>query len=168
MLLDRFLAERPPPAEPARYPGGTLADGTWRVVHAPHIERIASLLGVTFEVTYVLDNDDGIESHVRYAGAPWGQGWLSTRGRWEPIDASAVRVIWSDIWWTPGRAAEPNPEPQSDLAGELVGAIGRLGMIEPFSVFPLELVDESLCAFRFQLTDSRIVAAKVGPRPLRR
>lgn len=43
-LLDAYVAQHPP-IEPAIRARGELAAGTWRVVHAPHIERLAGVLG---------------------------------------------------------------------------------------------------------------------------
>jgi hypothetical protein len=150
---------------PARTARGAIAKGTWRVMHAPHIEALASLFRVRFDVSYTLDEADGISSDVRYEGAdgsPWGDGWLSTRGRWEAIDDAAVRIVWDEIWWTPGAPA-PAPSRPPGRVADAVQALGRAGMIESVSVFPIELVDPSVCAFRFRTTDSRIVAVKVAP-----
>jgi len=158
-LLDQYIAAHPP-IDPAHAARGELARGTWRVVHAPHIEQLGRVLGVEFDVTYELDARDGISSHVRYGGALTGGGFLSARGAWAPLDARTVRVIWEDIWWSPG-AEVPVREPPSGALAQLVQRIGRAGMLPELSAFPVELLASTLCAFRFRPTDSRVVAAKL-------
>lgn len=157
-LLDAYVS-RNPPLEPAARARGALAAGAWRVVHAPHIERLAGLLGAAFDVTYTLDERQAITSHVRYSGGLCGRGFLSTRGSWKALDPETVSVAWDEIWWSPG-AERPKPAEEGALAG-LVQAVGKAGMVESVSAFPVELLAPGLCSFRFRATDSRIVAVRV-------
>lgn len=111
-------------------------------------------------MTYEFDAQQAITSHVRYSSAPFGRGFLSTRGNWDALDPATVRVVWDEIWWSPG-AEKPEREPPTGALAQLVQRVGKAGMVEAVSVFPVELLQPGLCAFRFRVTDSRIVAAKV-------
>lgn len=94
-LLDGYVAAHPVDA-PARNCAGALARGSWRVMHAPHIEKLGATLGARFDVRYEFDDGDAIRSDVRYTGL-WGEGWLSTRGRWSAADDDTVRLSWDEV-----------------------------------------------------------------------
>ncbi len=57
-----------------------LGQGTWEVFHAPHISRMASVMGVAFDpILYTLQGDK-IASNVKYSHPLLGSGWLSAAG----------------------------------------------------------------------------------------
>ena len=70
-------------ANPSAAPGPdtmTLGQGTWRVFHAPHLERLSSAVGARVEpIRYTLDGDR-LFSNVRYSHPLLGAGWLSASG----------------------------------------------------------------------------------------
>ena len=68
--------------------------GNWNVVHAPHINRMSSILGTKFSIGYTLSTPSGdipakvsasappqFYSNVRYESPLFGSGWLSASGR---------------------------------------------------------------------------------------
>lgn len=148
-----------PTRDPALGAKGQLAAGSWHVVHAPHIDRLSSLLGAHFDITYSFDAGDRIRSSVKYTGKLLGEGFLSAEGVWFPLDGDTVRVVWSDMWWNPG-APCPSPSSSDGALSGLVRTLGRAGMIKDLSTFPVEYLDEDLCVFLFKLTESRIAAVK--------
>lgn len=141
-----------------------LARGRWRVVHAPHIKKILGrLLGSRFDVAYDLgvDGDGGsIESNVKYASGIFGEGYLSTRGRWRR-DGDRCVLDWADGWWDPG-AAKPSVDPADSYAAETIRPMARAGFIPLFATFPVNYLDEDMCVFVFPLFGTRIVAVREG------
>ena len=107
---------------------------------------------------------------MRYDSSIFGGGWLCTDGFLENAQlagepASRVRIVWERIWWQPGgdaRAPPTDPDaPGSAALRPLVQALGRLGFIEPLSVFPVRYVDQRLAVFNFQaftVTTTRLAA----------
>ena len=95
-----------------------VAEGTWKVIYAPHMTTISNAFGGTFDVSYTLnlnvdhdhdhdhdhdrnndgdnDNDDkvigGITSHAKYNFPIVGTGYLSVAGTWGSADARAGRT----------------------------------------------------------------------------
>ena len=141
-----------------------LAKGRWRVVHAPHIKNILGrLLGSRFDVVYDIGAVEGeggpIESNVQYAGF-WGEGYLSTRGRWRR-DGDRCVLDWRDGWWDPG-ATQPSPDPADSYAAETIRPMARAGFIPLFATFPVDYLDEDICVFVFPLFGTRIVAVREG------
>ena len=50
-----------------------------------------------------------------------------------------------------GDVGAPPIDPSEGFLGPLVQAIGRAGFIEPFSVFPVRYVDETIAIFNFAM-----------------
>ncbi len=127
--------------------------GTWRVINAPHIDTLSSVLFTKFSpIEYVLGPRGEISSYVRYSGLP-GNGWLCTEGTIENLPADderpAVKIVWDRIWWVPGAADAP-PAFEQGALGPLVQGLGRLGFIEGLSVFPVRFVQDDMAVFNFQ------------------
>ena len=121
--------------------------GTWRVVHAPHIDTLSQLALTTFDpIEYVIAADGSITSNVRYSSKLVGSGWLCTDGTIENVVGEStpmVKIVWENIWWAPTEAATPPASPAADgvLLPDLIQAIGHVGFIEPLSVFPVRMID---------------------------
>ena len=132
--------------------------GTWRVVHAPHIDTLSSIALTTFDpIEYRISADGGIASYVRYNSKIFGAGWLCTDGTIANVAEAArpeVRIVWDRVWWQIGGAPDAPPtDPDAEGAAALrdvVQAVGKAGFIEPLSVFPVRYVDEELGIFNFQ------------------
>ena len=93
-----------------------VAEGTWKVIYAPHMTTISNAFGGTFDVSYTLnvnldldrnndgdkdnsnDNDDkvigGITSHAKYNFPIVGRtGYLSVAGTWgSESDSNSART----------------------------------------------------------------------------
>jgi hypothetical protein len=89
------------------------------------------------------------------------------RLRPDPRPPATPPLPCAQIWWSPGASDAPAADPPAGALGAAVQALGRAGMLEQFAVFPVELLDAQVVSFRFAATNSRIVAAKVGPSPAR-
>mmetsp|Transcript_41090 Transcript_41090/g.95184 ORF Transcript_41090/g.95184 Transcript_41090/m.95184 type:complete len:272 (+) Transcript_41090:1-816(+) len=158
-MLDNYVLAHPV-ERPAVCARGLLAAGSWEVVHAPHIERLAVLLGARFIVRYAFDEEATIRSDVRYDSWLVGGGWLTTRGRWEAVDDTTVRIVWTEVWASPGVDKPTLDQPGGPLS-QAVQRLGMAAMVKEVSEFSIELLSEELVSFRFKVTDSQIVAAKV-------
>lgn len=126
--------------------------GTWRVVNAPHIDTLSSVLFTKFSpIEYVLGPSGEIASYVRYYGLP-GTGWLCTDGTIENVAESGrptVKIVWDRIWWVPGGTTSP-PAFEDGAFSRLVQGLGRLGFIEDLSVFPVRFLQDDVAVFNFQ------------------
>jgi|EP00900_Chrysochromulina_parva_P007911 hypothetical protein len=126
--------------------------GTWRVVNAPHIDTLSSVLFTKFSpIEYVLGPSGEIASYVRYSGLP-GTGWLCTDGTIENVADSGrptVKVVWDRIWWVPSGTTS-HPAFEDGAFSPLIQALGRLGFIEDLSVFPVRFVQDDVAVFDFQ------------------
>ena len=135
-----------------------VATGTWTVAHAPHIDTLSKLFGVTFSpIEYLFLPDRGLRSHVRYHGWP-GDGWLSTAGSWTEA-GDDVRVTWDHAWFEPGAVA-PSSERPAGAVADAVDALGKVAFVEAVSVFPVDYVDDEACVFRFPALGTRIGAVR--------
>ena len=150
-----LLAEAPTPEPITNFAD---AAGTWRVVHAPHIDTLSKLGLTTFNpIEYRISADGEIASFVRYESAIVGNGWLCTDGTIANVaeaDRSTVRIVWDRIWWQPGGEADAPPvDPEVEgnaFLAPLVQAIGKAGFIEPLSIFPVRYLDADVGVFNFQ------------------
>lgn len=155
--IKSLLATAPPPVAAVDW---SKVAGTWRVVHAPHIDTLSKLALATFDIQYHITADGGIGSYVRYHSPFVGAGWLCTDGTIEnevdssPQDPPSVRIVWDRVWWVPKddyrRGPPTDPEANDVVLRDVVQAIGKAGFIESLSVFPVRYVDESLGIFNFQ------------------
>lgn len=164
-LLDRLCALNPTPRPGSTAAFAPLAEGTWRVAFAPHIAKLSTLAGVTFDpILYKLDGDGNIESNVRYTQKtpPFGvhDGWLSTRGGYGSRDETETAfVAWQEAWWNPGADA-PSANSADGALASFVNTVGRAGFVSAFANFPVRYLDRDLCVFVFPLSNTRIVAVR--------
>jgi hypothetical protein len=133
--------------------------GTWKVVHAPHIDTLSKLAMASFDIQYKITPEGSIASYVRYYSPIVGAGWLCTDGfiANEPTTeaaSSSVRIVWDQIWWVPSDDYRSGPptDPQAEDAAlpKIVQAVGKAGFIESLSVFPVRYVDARVAIFNFQ------------------
>lgn len=159
--LGRALVEGSP--EPildqliALNPGSPATSGVWRVVHAPHIDKLGRVLATKFEPIFYDLGHGAIESHVRYEGL-FGHGWLSTRGTYTYDDVASVH--WDDAWFDP-QSNTFSAEPDDGAFRFIVRRLAKIAFIPAFAHFPVDYLDDDLVIFRFPLLDSRIVASRI-------
>ena len=138
-----------------------LWDGTWEVVHAPHL-RSVDALGVRFTpVRYVVSGTGSCcrsDVHWNFLGA---SGWLSAAGT---LHASgvAVELLFTEFWVS-GECEEARPFPtgsEATLLDHCIQAVGRLGFVPSLSVFPVAFLDEGITIFSFPPLRTLICAKK--------
>mmetsp|Transcript_9031 Transcript_9031/g.11652 ORF Transcript_9031/g.11652 Transcript_9031/m.11652 type:complete len:309 (-) Transcript_9031:537-1463(-) len=91
-----------------------VAQGTWKVIYAPHMTTISSLFNGSFDVSYSLDylddkqilRDDKricgiITSHAKYEFPIIGTGYLSVSGTFGSLDDQVCRVDFDKAWVKP-------------------------------------------------------------------
>jgi len=144
-----------------------VAEGTWKVVYAPHMTTMAGLAGGgSFDVFYLLENDGTMVSHAVCDFSwllPTGKVILSVSGTWGSVSSNICRVDFDKAWVTlnqdePYGTFEDVPENGSK---SIISALGRLFFIEQVSVFPVSFLDENLIVFDFELLGTRICARKI-------
>jgi hypothetical protein len=76
------------------------AEGTWRIVYAPHIFTMGSLAGGSFDpVYYIMKPGRIMTSHARYSFPLVGSGWLSVSGTYGSEDEDRTcRVDFDKAW----------------------------------------------------------------------
>lgn len=150
-----LLEEAPPPAAV----DFSAAAGTWRVVSAPLIDRLAGIARTNFDIAYRIGASGTIGATVRYDSDLFGGGWLCTDGSISNIAEDGpprVRLVWERIWWQPGGDATVPPlDPDAEGAAALkplVQALGRAGFSEELAVFPVCFIDTGagLAVFQWQ------------------
>ena len=72
-----------------------VAQGTWKVIYAPHMTTMAALIGGgSFDVSYVMQSDGTMTSHA-VCNFPWlpnGKVILSVSGTWGSVSSHVCRV----------------------------------------------------------------------------
>jgi hypothetical protein len=134
-------------------------NGTWEVVHAPHL-RSVDALGVRFiPVRYVLsENGRFLRSDVHWS-ALGASGWLCAEGELSTSGTSVDLIFRS--FWTSGDSAEPRDYPRNGtVLDQLVQAVGTLGFVASLSRFPVSYLDEELAVFSFPPLRTLICAKK--------
>ena len=146
----------------------SLAGGTWRVVHAPHIRRLSRYFGTDFNpIRYILSpgsnessqGGGGILSNVRYESGILGAGWLSAKGTYESIDATSTRISFDSFWWRPNSDV-PGSGPRDGALSPIIQSIGTLGFVPSLSRFPVDYLDDDTCVFSFPPLSVKITARK--------
>jgi len=171
VILDR-LVRLNPTSSPGAFQGfGGVAEGRWRVAHAPHIAKTSGLVGAVFDpIFYDLSPPDklrgggDIQSHVRYSLLGGNvKGWLSTSGTYGTNDGDSIsNVEWDEAWWDASASSTWSQNPADSTAAPLVSALGKLGFVSAFAKFPVQYLDSDLCVFVFPLSGTRILAIRVG------
>ena len=89
------------PLNPTKDPGlaknfDKIANGLWRVNHAPHIRVLEKLLFTPLDVYYDLENGE-MFSYVKYN--LFGlEGHLCASGSYSSLNAHTCTVDWSEVW----------------------------------------------------------------------
>lgn len=144
-----------------------IAQGTWKVIYAPHMTIMAGLAGGgTLDVSYILQEDGTMISHA-VCDFSWlpnnGKIILSVSGTWGSVSSQVCRVDFDQAWITLDQE-EPfatfNDVPD-DGKKSIISFLGRLFFIEAVSVFPISFLDDNLIVFDFELLGTRICARKI-------
>lgn len=183
-LVDELCKLNPTKTGLSSQATASLAPGTWRVAHAPHIQRLSSVMGTFFDpITYVLREDGTISSYVRYDSTLAGKGFLSASGTFGAVGQKAATspssAEWSSLiafdkfWWD--RTARLRLEPPcindegtgaggggefSSAIDTLVQSIGNTFFLPSLGVFPVSYLDDDLCIFRFPPLNVKITALR--------
>jgi len=148
-------------------------DGQWDVFCAPHIQRLATPVGVRFHPLRYVIAEGKIRSDVRHGGAWVPDGWLSASGTVstgsEMTSEGRLRpscVIKFDKFWIGARdgdASAPRDWPENGNAiDRAIDAVGNAGFLESFAKFPVLFYDEAegLVIFQFPPLKSNICALR--------
>lgn len=148
-------------------------DGQWDVFCAPHIQRLATPVGVRFHPLRYVIEEGKIRSDVRHGGAWVPDGWLSASGTVSVGEEMTCEgrlrpscVIKFDKFWIGARegdASAPRDWPENGNAiDRAIDAIGSVGFLESFARFPVLFYDEAegLVIFQFPPLSSNICALR--------
>lgn len=140
------------------------AKGLWNVVYAPHITSIESILGVEFEVFYILDGKGQAISNVKFQHKPLRiDGWLNVKGSYGSIDNDRCTVQWDRVWCDFEKQSPSKfDEVEKHWLPDLVQAIGTALFVDGVSRFPVYYVDDTVCIFEFSMLGTKIVAKKLN------
>ena len=146
-----------------------LGQGTWEVFYAPHIRNLSQGLQTEFSpIRYtLLEDNNGIRSHVRYTNALFGSGWLSASGTITAEDESTLRIHFDSFWLDKeDELREILLERGQTLEmlaplDRAVNAIGRLGFLPAFATFPVLQVSKDYAVFRFPPLQSNIAIKRI-------
>lgn len=148
----------------------SVATGVWRVVYAPHMTIMASLVRGELSVEYDLREDGTMTSHAKYNFPLLNlHGYLSASGTYGSVNENVSRVDFDEAWirtfdedsiaLEQGPYSDIETVPDS-ISKTLIRNIGRSFFIEPFAVFPVSFLDDNLIVFDFELLGTRICARK--------
>lgn len=161
---------------PTKRPGSIssfrdIAPGSWRIIYAPHISTLSSVVGGSFDPVLYDMNDDGfkIVSHAKYNFPVLGEGWLSVSGIYDSMDNDRYCKVEFDRAWI--GVGSKNKFDSIDDAPEtwyknIINSLGQLGFRKEFAVFPVSYLDEDTIVFDFELLGTRICATKLSPASL--
>ncbi|GLC40703.1 hypothetical protein PLESTB_000031000 [Pleodorina starrii] len=163
--VSQLIAENPTPQ-----PGNesvALGQGTWQVFYAPHIARMSSALGTTFQPIQYRLSGSTLVSNVKYSNPLLGEGWLSAGGTMARKYDDAVEVTFDRFWVDMGAdslRADLPPDASSSLltADGIIGALGRAAFFPQLAVFPVLYLDSDLAVFKFTPLDSPIAVHRVA------
>jgi hypothetical protein len=170
-LIKEMTVQNPTPQPGSVTSFTPFAVGKWRIVYAPHISAMGSLVGGSFDpVVYILRQDGTMTSHARYKFPLVGSGWLSVSGTYGSADNNRVCQVDFDRAWVtldsddrvdsdPTDSFEEVPE---SISKTVIQKIGQLGFVKSVSVFPVSYLDSDTIVFDFELLGTRICARKVG------
>lgn len=148
----------------------SVAAGVWRVVYAPHMTIMASLVRGELSVEYDLKEDGTMISHAKYNFPLLNlHGYLSASGTYGSVNDRVSRVDFDEAWMRSfdddSSAQEQGPYSDMEnvpdsISKTLIRNIGRSFFIESFAVFPVSFLDDDLIVFDFELLGTRICARK--------
>ncbi len=168
---DSWVGELEALSSPIEKPGlrnqyGKVANGLWRVSHAPHIRNLLQpLLFTDFDVFYELQ-DGEMFSFVKFNFKPIGlQGHLCTYGTYAEVDEATTTIEWDRVWFDfdPDRPSK-REEVDKHVLPMLIQAIGKRAFVKGVSVFPVSYLSDKVIVFTFQLLGTRIVASKLDKK----
>lgn len=153
-----------------------VAEGSWKVVYAPHMTTAMDLFRGRFDVAYDLFSDSRIVSHAYYDFPVVGKGYLSVSGTYGSVPNDATntysRLNFDKAWikalpsssLSPAAAATPydslDAVPDSFLK-TIINEIGKRAFIESVAVFPVSFLDDDTIVFEFEFLGTKICAHKV-------
>jgi hypothetical protein len=154
------------------------AVGTWKIVYAPHIYTMGSLIGGSFSPVYYIMKPNGImTSHAKYTFPFLGSGWLSVSGTYGSEDDDTVcRVDFDKAWVKIIDECDDNENENGDsvvgyfdsfedvpdsVSKTIIQTLGQFGFVKSVSVFPVSYLDEDTIVFDFELLGTRICARKL-------
>ena len=160
----------------------TMASGSghWNVIHAPHINRMSSILGTKFNISYTMatPRDNGeihntttrsppqFYSNVRYESPFFGSGWLSASGRLFSNESDSVELHFDTFWVDQGgEKSDLRPfitEETMNLGDKIISTIGRVTFFEGLARFPVLYLDTDagVSVFRFPPLRSNIAVVR--------
>jgi hypothetical protein len=152
------------PLNPIKDPGlaknfNRVANGLWRVNHAPHIRVLEKLLFTPLDVYYELQNG-AMFSYVKFNFFGL-RGHLCASGSYSSVDAHTCTIEWEKIW-TDFEQKEPSREAdvEKHWLPSVIQPVGKAAFIKGVSVFPISYLSNDLVVFTFSLLGTRIVARK--------
>lgn len=153
-----------------------VAEGSWKVVYAPHMTTAMDIFRGRFDVAYDLFSDSRIVSHAYYDFPVVGKGYLSVSGTYGSVPNDATntysRLNFDKAWIkalpssssTTTAAATPydslDAVPDSFLK-TIINEIGKRAFIESVAVFPVSFLDDDTIVFEFEFLGTKICAKKV-------
>jgi hypothetical protein len=157
----------------------TSGNGTWNTVHAPHINRMSSILGTKFNISYTLTGPPNSNSattaptsppqfysNVRYESPLFGTGWLSASGRLFSNDSDSVELHFDTFWVDEGgEKSDLRPfltEKTMNSGDKFISAVGRVTFFEGLAKFPVLYLDNDtgVSVFRFPPLRSNITVVR--------
>lgn len=160
----------------------TMASGSghWDVIHAPHINRMSSILGTKFNISYTMATpNDNVEtnstttpsppqfySNVRYESPFFGSGWLSASGRLFSNESDSVDLHFDTFWVDKGgEINDLRPfitKETMNIGDKIVSTIGRVSFFEGLAKFPVLYLDTDtgVSVFRFPPLRSNIAVVR--------
>ena len=151
------------------------AVGTWKIIYAPHIYTMGSLIGGSFSPVYYTMKPNGImTSHAKYTLPLFGTGWLSVSGTYGSEDNDTVCRVDFDKAWVKIITDDSNNKNDNvigyidsfedvpdSISKTIIQTLGQLGFVKSVSVFPVSYLDEDTIVFDFELLGTRICARKI-------
>jgi hypothetical protein len=155
-----------------------VAEGSWKVVYAPHMTTAMDLFRGRFDVAYDLFSDSRIVSHAYYDFPVVGKGYLSVSGTYGSVPNDATntysRLNFDKAWIkalpssssTTTAAAKATPYDSLDAVPDsflktIINEIGKRAFIESVAVFPVSFLDDDTIVFEFEFLGTKICAHKV-------
>jgi len=153
-----------------------VAEGTWKVVYAPHMTTVMDVFRGRFDVTYDLFPDSRIVSHAFYDFPVVGKGYLSVSGTYGSVsddDTNTYSRVDFDKAWI--KALPPSSTSSSTAAAPyesleavpdsflktIINEVGKRAFIESVAVFPVSFLDDDTIVFEFEFLGTKICAHKV-------
>jgi len=156
-----------------------VAEGTWKVIYAPHLAFGRDVLGGgDLDVSYLLKADGTLSSHAKWSNFPWIPSetksiYLSVSGTYGSVSDNVCEVLWDKAWvrsvdkegLTKDVPFDSLDDVPDSIPKNLINAMGKLFFIRPVSVFPVSFLSEDLVVFDFELLRTRICARKLAAQP---